>query len=74
MDQAEHDDPITTRTRDTMNIRRDALIERKDAITATLRTNIADTAADTDKPGLLQAVEVGNLLLDILIDLAHPER
>jgi len=52
--------------------RRAALIERKDALAASLRADVEAMPNEVDRKGFSQAVELGNLLADILIDIAHP--
>lgn len=56
-------------------MRREALQERKEALAADLRSMaIASIPDPVERVNVLKVIEVGNLLLDILIDIAHPDR
>lgn len=56
-------------------MRREALQERKEALAADLRSMaIASIPDPVELVNVLKVIEVGNLLLDILIDIAHPDR
>lgn len=55
-------------------MRREALMQRADAIAMDLRVKAGMIQDKQERAGVLQAIEAGALLLDILIDIAHPER
>ncbi len=66
-------DPSTRRNSDTMT-RREALQQRKDDTIAQLRAAAAGEPNITDRTTGLHLVALVDLFMDVLIDIAHPER
>lgn len=57
-----------------MTTRREELIERKNTILSSMRGGVVASAEPQDRPALFTMVDAFGLLVDVLIDMAHPER